>query len=124
MSELEKILHVDVWSQLHPATKLIIKILQHVRDKVRDGAEVRAYFDSEEILVTTYRSEVRISRSMVEFKRRGRGGLRVQRIKHIKLSSEVIDEIKKAIVDILEHDCEPNYPLIVDILEKALRPEE
>ena len=121
---LAEILREDVWRELHPATKLIVKILQHVKSKLEDGAEIRAYFEDNEILVTTYKSEVRITPRRIEFKRRSGRSLRVQRIKLSKeLSSEVIDEIKRAILDILECDYEPNYSIIVEILEKHLTEE-
>jgi hypothetical protein len=122
MSQLDEILREDVWKSLHPATKLIIKILQHIRDKLNDGAEIQAYFDNEEILITTYKSEVRITPRRIEFKRRGGRSLRVQRIK-VKLSDEVINEIKRAILDILECDYEPDYKLVVEVLEKHLTEE-
>jgi hypothetical protein len=119
-----EILREDVWRELHPASKLIVKILQHVKSKLEDGAEIRAYFEDNEILVTTYKSEARITRSKIEFKRRGRSSLRVQRLKLSKeLSSEVIDEIKRAILDILECDYEPDYKLVVESLEKHLTEE-
>jgi hypothetical protein len=119
---LAEILHADTWKSLHPATKLIIKVLQHIKSKLEDGAEIRAYFDNDEVVIATYKSEIRITPRRIEFKRRARDSLRVQRIKLDKeMSNEVIDEIKRAVVDILEHDYEPNYSIIVETLEKALR---
>lgn len=123
--ELEKILHMDTWGTLHPVTKLIIKILQHIKSKLDDIAEIRAYLEDDEILVTTYKSEIRIAKKVIEFKRRTKNSLRVQRARlYRELSNEVIDIIKKTIIDMLEHGCEPDYSLIVETLEKALRPEE
>jgi hypothetical protein len=120
---LSEVLRENIWRELHPATKLIVKILQHIRSKIKDGAEVRAYFDNNEILVTTYKSEIWITPTRLEFKRRTRSSLRVQRIKTKELDAEVLNTIKNAIVDILEHDYEPNYQLIVESLEKALKPD-
>jgi hypothetical protein len=121
---LAEILREDTWKTLHPATKLVIKILQHIKDKIKDGAEVRAYFDEDELTITTYKSEVRITRSKIEFKRRERSSLRVQRLKLSReLSKEVLDVIKRAVVDILECDYEPDYQLIVEVLEKHLTEE-
>jgi hypothetical protein len=116
------ILKEDMWKTLHPATRLVVKIMQHVKSKLEDGAEVRAYFDDNEIYVTTYKSEVRVTPRRIEFKRRARDSLQVQRVKLSReLNKEVLDVIKNEIVSILEHDYEPNYSLIVETLEKALR---
>jgi len=118
MSELDKILHVDVWSKLHPATKLVIKILQHIKDKLRDGAEVRAWLDDEdEVVIKTYKSEARISKNAIRFKRKASdGSLRVQMVK-VELSDEVFKEIREEIANILEYDTEPCYEMIVNTLE-------
>jgi hypothetical protein len=122
---LSEILREDVWRSLHPVTRLIIKILQHIRSKVNDIAEIRAYLDESEILITTYKSEIHISKRLIEFKRRTSNSLRVQRAKLSReLSEEVLDAIKTQIIDILEHDYEPNYSFIVELLEKALREPE
>jgi hypothetical protein len=121
MIGLANILREDVWKTLHPATRLVVKILQHIKSKVDDAAEIRAHFYDNEIYVTTYKSEIRITTNKIEFKRRTRSELRVQRIKLSKeLNKEVLDIIKNAIVDILEYDYEPNYSLVVETLEKAL----
>ena len=121
MSQLAEILKEDVWKELHPATKLVVKVLQHIKGKLEDGAEIQAYFEDDEILVTTYKSEIRISKKEISFKRKGATSLRVQRIKLNKeLSIESIDEIKKAIIDILEYGYEPNYQSVVKTLEYAL----
>jgi hypothetical protein len=74
---LAEILKEDVWKTLHPATKLVVKVLQHIKSKLDDGAEIRAYFDEDEIIVTTYKSEIRITKNNIEFKRRARDSLRV-----------------------------------------------
>jgi hypothetical protein len=122
---LSEILREDVWRSLHPATRLIVKILQHVRSKINDMAEVRAYFEDDEIYITTYKSEIRIAPRRIEFKRRTRNSIRVQRVKLSReLSKEVLDVIKTAIIDILEYDYEPNYQHVVEALEKALEPTE
>jgi len=115
-----QILHVDVWSKLHPATKLVVKILQHVRSKLDNMTEVRAFLDDCEIVLTTYRSEIRIDKNGIEFKRKTGNSMRVQRAK-VELSNEIVDAIKKSILDMLEHDAEPNYPFVVEVLEKHLR---
>jgi translation initiation factor 2 beta subunit (eIF-2beta)/eIF-5 len=123
MIGLADILREDVWRTLHPATRLVVKILQHIKSKIDDATEVRAYLDESEILITTYKSEIRITPTRLEFKRRSRSKLRVQRIKLSKeLSKEVLDAIKTQIIDILEHDYEPDYSSLVEILEKALKP--
>ena len=120
MSGLDKILHVDVWSELHPATKLVVKILQHVKSKLDDAAEVRAYLEDDEILVTTYKSEIRITRSEISFKRKSGDAIRVQYAK-ININDEVYKTIKQEIQNIIMHDAEPNYAFIVETLEKHLR---
>jgi len=121
VSQLAEILKEDMWKELHPATKLVVKVLQHIKGKLEDGAEIQAYFEDDEILVTTYKSEIRISKKEISFKRKGATSLRVQRIKLNKeLSIESIDEIKKAIIDILEYGYEPNYQSVVKTLEYAL----
>ena|GEM_PF-3690791 len=117
MSGLDKILHVDVWSKLHPATKLVIKILQHVRSKVDDMAEVRVSIgDDNEILVSTHKSSIYIAKNLIEFKRKTGNDIRVQRAK-VELNNELIDVIKKSILDIVEHDADPDYETIVNIFE-------
>jgi len=120
VSGLDKILHVDVWSELHPATKLVVKILQHVKSKLDDAAEVRAYLEDDEILVTTYKSEIRITRSEISFKRKSGDAIRVQYAK-ININDEVYKTIKQEIQNIIMHDAEPNYAFIVETLEKHLR---
>jgi len=116
---LAEILKEDVWKELHPATKLVVKALQHIKSKLEDGAEIRAYFEDDEILVTTYKSEIRISKKEILFKRRGARSLRVQRI---KLNKELsIDEVKRAIIDILEYGYEPDYRSVVEALENVLK---
>ena len=123
MSTLAEILKEDTWKSLHPATKLVVKVLQHIRDKLNDGAEIRAYFDNEEILITTYKSEIRISENGIGFKRRTARTLRVQRAK-VKLTREILDTIKNEILVVLESDVEPNYAFIVEVLEKHFAGEE
>jgi hypothetical protein len=114
-------LHVDVWSKLHPATKLVVKILQHVRSKVDDIAEVRVSIgDDNEILVSTHKSSIYIAKNLIEFKRKTGNGIRVQRAK-VELNNELIDVIKKSILDIVEHDADPDYGFIVELSEKTLR---
>jgi hypothetical protein len=121
VSGLDKILHVDVWSKLHPATKLLIKILQHVRSKVDDLAEVRVSIgDDDEILVSTHKSSIYIAKNLIEFKRKTGNDIRVQRAK-VELNNELIDVIKKSILDIVEHDADPDYGFIVELSEKTLR---
>jgi hypothetical protein len=117
-----EILKEDMWKTLHPATRLVVKILQHIRSKLEDGAEIRAYFDDNEIYITTYKSEIRITPRRIEFKRRARDSLQVQRVKLSReLNKEVLDVIKNEIVNILEHDYKPNYEGVIETLEKALR---
>jgi len=123
VSGLDKILHVDVWTQLHPATKLVIKILQHVRDKLNDIAEVRASLTDDEILVTTYKSEIRITRNEISFKRKSGDAIRVQRAK-ININDEVYKTIKQEIENTIMHGAEPNYSFIVNTLDKHLRGSE
>jgi CBS domain containing-hemolysin-like protein len=120
VSELEKILHVDTWSKLHPATRLVVKILQHIRSKIDDMTEVHASLYEDEIVVTTYKSEIRIRRNIIEFKRRTVNDIIVQRAK-IELSKELIDAIKKQILAILEHDAEPDYSFVVETFEKHFK---
>jgi len=117
MSDLDRILHVDVWNKLSLETKVIVKILQHIRSKMYDGAEVRAWLDDDEIIITTYKSEIRITNYMIKFKRRtADGALRVQYVR-MKLDNELINAIKKEIINILEYDTEPDYETIVNTLE-------
>jgi len=118
MSGLDKILHVDVWNTLPPATKIVVKILQHIRSKLDDGAEIRAWLDDEdELIITTRKSEVRISKNSVKFKRRAAdGSLRVQYVR-VELSDEVFKEIREETANILEYDTEPCYEMIVNTLE-------
>jgi hypothetical protein len=120
VSGLDKILHVDVWSELHPATKLVVKILQHVKSKLDDAAEVRAYLEDDEILVTTYKSEIRITRNEISFKRKSGDAIRVQRAK-INIPDEVYRTIKQEILLVVEHNAQPNYSFIIETLEKHLR---
>ena len=110
------------WENLHPATRIIVKILQHIKSKIDNFAEVRVSFLDDDIIVTTYKSEIRISKNEISFKRwtEDNSTIRVQRVK-IELSDELIDIIKKQILDILEHDAEPNYRFIVEVFEKTLR---
>jgi hypothetical protein len=117
---LAEILHVDTWSQLHPATKLVVKILQHVKSKLDDAAEVRAYLEDDEILVTTYKSEIRITRNEISFKRKSGDAIRVQHAK-ISIPEEAYKAVKQEIQNILEHNAQPNYSFIVETLEKHFR---
>jgi hypothetical protein len=120
---IAEILKEENWKSLHPATKIVVKALQHIRSKVKDIAEVRAYFEDDELIVTTYKSEFRVTTQLIEFKRRSAKTLRVQRAR-VKLSREIINAIKNEIITILEYDYEPNYSHIVELLEKHLRKEE
>jgi hypothetical protein len=121
---LDKILHVDVWVQLHPVTKLVVKILQHLRSKIDDMAEVRLYESDSEILVTTYKSEIRITPVLIEFVRKtADGALRVQRAR-FKENREIFEALKREIELVVVHNAEPNYSLVVEALEKYLKPEE
>jgi hypothetical protein len=121
---LDKILHVDVWAQLHPVTKLVVKILQHLRSKIDDMAEVRLYESDSEILVTTYKSEIRITPVLIEFVRKtADGALRVQRAR-FKENREIFEALKREIELVVVHNAEPNYSLVVEVLEKYLKPEE
>ena len=119
---LADILHEDYWKNLHPSTRIIVKILQHIKSKIDNFAEVRVSFLDDDIIVTTYKSEIRISKNEISFKRwtEDNSTIRVQRVK-IELSDELIDIIKKQILDILEHGAEPNYRFIVEVFEKTLR---
>jgi hypothetical protein len=118
MQTLAQILREDVWRSLRKPSKLIVKILQHIHSKVNGGSEVRAYFDDDEILVTTSRSEIRVTPRMLEFKRRTENSLRVQRVKLVHgLSQDLLNLIKGEIVAVLEHGHEPNYALIIGALE-------
>ena len=123
MSDLDRILHVDVWNKLSLETKVIVKILQHIRSKMYDGAEVRAWLDDDEIIITTYKSEIRINNCMIKFKRKtADGALRVQYVR-MKLDNELINAIKKEIINILEYDTEPDYETIVNMIENHLNSE-
>lgn len=120
---------IDYWKNLHPATKLIVKIFQHIRSKLYDLAEVRARLDDDMILITTYKSEIRISKVnneiTISFKRWDGDTthlkMRVQRAKielEEKELEELLDIIKKQILDMLEYDTEPDYRFIVETSEK------
>jgi len=109
---------VQDWNKLHPVAKLVIKILQHVKSKMDDVAEVRVYFDNEEITITTHISEIRITPQIVEFKRRKNNILRVQRAK-VRLPENAIKAIKNEVISIVENDVEPDYQALIEILEKT-----
>jgi hypothetical protein len=120
---LAEILREENWKSLHPATRLVVKILQHIRSKIDDAAEVRASLDDEEILVTTYKSEIRITRNEISFKRKSGDTIRVQREK-INIPDEAYKAVKQEIQNILEHNTEPNYSFIIETLEKHFRGRE
>jgi hypothetical protein len=117
---LAEILREDYWSNLHPTTKLIIKILQHIKSKLDDVAEVRAYLEDDEMLITTCKSEIRITKSEISFKRKSGEAIRVQRAK-INIPDEVYKTIKQEVQYIIMHDAEPNYSFVIETLEKHLR---
>jgi hypothetical protein len=115
---LEKVLVNETWSKLHPATKLIVKIIQHVRDKLNDGAEVRIFYDEEkeddvvkyvELKVTTCTSEITITKEGVEFMRKRVWesqnefgfNMRVQRVR-VRLPAEAVKMIKNVLLDLIE----------------------
>jgi hypothetical protein len=120
MHTLAEILREENWKTLHSATRLIVKILQHIRSKIDDVAEVRAYLEDDEILITTYKSEIRITRNEISFKRKSGDAIRVQRAK-INIPDEVYRTIKQEILLVVEHDAQPNYSFIIETLEKHLR---
>jgi hypothetical protein len=106
---LDKVLHKDVWSYLHPATKILVKALQHIRDKVKDGAEVRIFCyrsngGNMEVEVTTYKSRFRISVNGIEFHREKMScnccSIRVQKMR-IKLSQEAVKLVETTIRDLI-----------------------
>jgi len=105
-------------------TKIIIKALQHIKSKLNDMAEVRAYVDDILIIVTTYKSKLMIDgiNGVIEFIRYigDKTMIRAQRAK-VKLPREVLEFIGGQIMLMLESDAEPNYGYIVYSIEKALR---
>jgi hypothetical protein len=131
---LEKVLHVETWSKLHPATKLIVKVLQHIRSKLSDGAEVRIFYNEEregdiarniEMEVTTHKSKILITKEGIEFVRKKEWEsqeesgftMKVQRIK-VRLPAEAVRMVKRAILDLIE-GC-----YTVDIYEIATKLQE
>jgi hypothetical protein len=105
---------------LNPIAKLVMKILQHIKSKLDDYAEVRLYTDDNEIYVSTYMSEVKITRNSIEFKRvKPNNTIIVQRMKNIQLSDDIFKLIRDELVNIIVHDAEPNYDLISKISEKT-----
>jgi hypothetical protein len=121
-SELADII-CNEWERLHPVTRIVIKILQHLQSKLNDFAEIRLYLlEDGSLFITTYKSEIRISKDGVFFKRWSwdNSVIRVQRAK-IELPDELIEIVKTQILDLLDHDIEPNYRFVAEAFEKTLR---
>lgn len=120
---LAELLNKDVWTRLHPATKIVIKALQHIKSKISDMAEVRASIDDCCIVVTTNKSKLMIDgiNGIIEFIRYiGNVMIRAQRAR-VKLPKDVIEVIGEQIRLVLESDAEPHYGLVAYVVEKALR---
>jgi hypothetical protein len=122
--DLKNILHEDVWRKLHPATKGVVKILQHLRNKILDMAEVRVTFSSDSITITTYKSKSTIGKDGIEFIRWNGdhqlvAEIRVQRAK-VSLPNEVIETVKEQVMAMIEYGSDPDYGLIVYTIEKAI----
>jgi hypothetical protein len=115
---LEKVLVNETWSRLHPATKLIVKIIQHIRDNLNNFAELRVFYNEEkeddvvknvELRITTHMSEIAITKEGIEFVRkrvwesRDEFGfnMRVQRVR-VRLPAEAVNMVKNVVLDLIE----------------------
>jgi len=104
---------------LNPAIKLILKILQHIKSKLDDCAEVRLYADDNNVYVSTHISEIKITRNSIEFKRVKPKMIIVQRAKK-EIPEEIFRLIKDEIMNIVLHDTEPNYDLIISKISEKM----
>jgi hypothetical protein len=133
---LGKVLHVDIWKHLHPLTKIIIKVTQHIYNKLQDGALVRIWYEEDENLehvemyVTTYKSRIVLTPEMVEFVRwscreedsKHSCVVRVHRMR-TKIPVEVLLHVKREWLDMLEFDYPIDMLQLVAIVQKYVDPE-
>ena len=121
---LDEVLHVDTWSRLHPVAKLVVKILQHVKSKINDMAEIRLYESENSIVVTTYKSEIRITPTSIEFKRKATdGSVRVQRAE-FEENRKIFEALKQELELVIIHNAEPLYKHIAEYIDAQLRSEQ
>ena len=119
----EDVLHIDTWSRLHPVAKLAVKILQHVKSKINDMAEIRLYESENSIIVTTYKSEIRVTPTSIEFKRRATDAVRVQRAE-FEENRKIFEALKQELELVIIHNAEPLYKHIAEYIDAQLRSEQ